>query len=555
MGKTNSNSASKPFPYKIFIIIPILLLIFGIIEDVAIAYGGWYLYENKYAYDRINYNASNAAESYDIIDISMTPKERLDDFAAVYEYAVLSNPSTPEYEKLYGIDFEEMYEEYQNLIVNCEDDFDYFFLVFSFLQTNPSGHAYITVPSPQSLRKNGFQMVHFWGNEKNEDEYLYSWEQYLKESFKQYDLDNTAISNFEYHDGEYVLRYQEGATEYGDILLEIDGRKPTEYAYDSPQFFSLEYDEANQIAYRTNIMFNEKFGQEVNIKIKKRSGEIVEESAYIDEKFNFALRYKGAYDKNESFGFEDTTNQNYSIAEDDSNNLVYCKINACTGNMDTFNDEFSAALEGHDNVIIDLRGNTGGKAVYCETYLYPQLFKDEKQVTYHVEVGSNKDTVKWGKIPFNKKYYNTHVGSDKSVSFTVEDTYVGSASKDYNIYVLTDKVTLSSADRIACVLGMNDNVTLVGGATGGEGMSGMIFSGLLPESRLVMAYVPCHNTDITPDNSAYGTPVDIICPTTCEELIIKDSMEASGLNSEDYKARQSWDGTLNHVIELINNGE
>lgn len=555
MGKTKSNKSSKQFPYKIYITIPILLLLFGILEDFAIILGGYSLYVNKYPTDRLKYNASTAAESYDIIDISMTPKERLDDFAALYEYAVQSNLSTPEYEKLYGIDFEDMYKEYQNLIVNCQDDFDYVYLLYCFLETNPSGHAYVTIPSPQSIRKSGFQMALFCGQSPQEDEYLYSWEQYIKESFNQYDLANTDTRIFEYHDGEYVLRYDESTSEYGDILLEIDGHNPLDYVYDSPQFYSLEYDEANHNPYREKIQFNERYGREAKIKLQKRNGEIVEETTFLDDKFNFAMRLQKAYIKQEDIGYDDDQNINYSINEDDANNLVYCKIDACTGYMDDFSNEFAAALADHDNVIIDLRDNTGGMAIYCEEYLYPLLFKEDRHVTYHVEVGSNKDTVKWGKIPFNKRYYNAHVSRDKSVSYTVEDTYCGSADKDYNIYVLTNKETLSSADRITNVLGMNDNVTLVGTATHGEGMSGFIFNGLLPESHLIIAYVPSHNTDITPDNSAYGTPVDIVCPTTCEELIIKDSLEAQGLDSEDYITRQSWDGTLNRVIELINKGE
>ncbi len=555
MGKTKSNSSSQTIKSPKYIIIPILVLLFGSLEALAIIGMGYYLYMEKYPKDRLNYYSSNAAESYDIIDISMTTKERLDDFAALYEYAVKSNPSTPEYEKLYGIDFEEMYKDYQNLIANCQDDFDYVYLLYCFLETNPSGHAYVTVPSPQSIRKSGFQMAHFCGQTAKEDEYLYSWEQYIKESFKQYDLENTAIRNFEYHDGEYISRYIDSSSEYGDILLEIDGHNPLDYAYDLPQFYPLEYDEVNQIAYREIIQFNDQYGREVKIKLQKSNGDIVEETTFLDDKFNFSARLQKAYVKQEEIGYSDEQNINYTITEDDANNLVYCQISACTGYMDDFTQEFSAALEDHDNVIIDLRDNTGGKAVYCQDYLYPLLFQEDRQVSYNVEVGSNKDTVKWGKIPYNRIYNNTHVSLDDAVSYTVDDLYIGSADRDYNIYVLTNNVTLSSADHISNVLGMNDNVTLVGTATGGEGMSGMIFNGLLPESRLIIAYAPCRNTDITPDNSAYGTPVDIMCPTTCEELLIKDTLEAQGIDSEDYIIRQSWDGTLNKVIELINNGE
>lgn len=505
----------------------------------------------RFVNTRLDYYYSEAADSYDIIDISMTEEERLADFKAAYEYAVLSSPSTPEIEELYGIDFEKLYEEYCGYIRECQNDFDYIFLLYSFLETFPSGHAYVTVPSPENLRKTGFQMTENWGNTDMEDEYLYSWQQYLYSVFEEYDIDDTPLHTYDYIDGEYILRYTEGAEEYGDVLTAIDGRSPMDYTFDSPCFNTLAYDENHGVAYRTKIQLNDRFGRKVTVTLRDMNGETREETAYIDEKFNFVTRLRNAYSKGEAIGYKDTTQKQYTITEDDKYNLVYIQIRACTGYMDDFTSELSSALEGHDNVIIDLRGNDGGLAIYCEEYLYPLLFTDDLEFDNHFIVGNNDNTLSWAKETYIRDNYNSRISRDGTIEFSEHSHYIGKADKDYRIFVITDNETFSSADHITAVLGMKENVTIVGSNTSGEGISGMIFTSLLPNSRLVIAYTPCYNTNISPANSVYGTPVDIIRPTTGEEIRLKYSKMAAGIDCESYENRLLWDGTLNEVIEMI----
>lgn len=535
---------SKTLKIILFVVGGVIILL---LAAAFMGYQCFYVYPNS----RIDYYNSIPPENIEPADLTMTAEERLADFEKVYEYAVLSNPQTPEYAKLYGIDFEEMYEEYKEYIKEAESPYDYIFTLYAYTQSIPSGHTYIIPPGPNELRVIGFQQNELWGTSKDEDEYMLAWKQILTDTIDQYDLDNTELIGFSYVDGKYVSRYEEGVADFGKILEKIDGKDPLEYTFDPLQVCQIEYDDANQCAYREECIFNNRFGTPVTLTLRDSDGNITEETYYLDEKLTLAKMLDKSYKKKEENGFKDDTIKHYTITEDDANNLVYFRAESCMGNLEELNEELATALEGHDNIIIDLRGNGGGKAVYYSQHLYPVLFSDSKEIETTYELGRNKNTVKWVREPFNKFNSSSKIGPKGILTYCSVEYLYGEATQKYNIYLIQDEGTFSSGDHISSYIAEEENVTLIGTNTGGEGRSGNIFSALLPESHLVMAYTPSYAKDITPMNGVYGTPPDIISPTTAEEIIVKDQLEASGIDSEDYLIRQQWDKTLNKTIQMI----
>lgn len=514
-----------------------------------------------------------AQETYDLVDIAMTEEERLADFKAAYEYAVLSNPAYGEYEDLYGFNFEEMYNEYCEYIRECEDDADFCFVLFTFLRNVPSGHTNLAIFDPGELRTCGFEMCSEFSSDQEVNSYLYSWEKYIEQSFAKYDLDNTESVGYFYKGGQYLSGATSG-DEMGSVLLEINGKKPEEYALEPLQYYSLKYDHQYNHPYRDTIRFNDTYGEPVKIKLLLISGEVIEETVYSDEKFNFALELDYNYQKKDpeyalARKEEPTSDDSsassspsaspaadsskvYSITVDDDNNLVYVKISSCSlGGMEGYEEEITKALEGHDNVILDFRGNGGGSGAFCQTYIYPYLFTDNLIAKENIIMGANDSTTAWSDKLGNRLLYKLAVKEDGTIEVNTETKYEGKADRDRNIYVLTDDSTFSSADICVGVLDLKENVTIIGSNTYGEGQSGSIFTGMLPASHLIVNFTPGHNTLLAHDNGAYGTAPDIICPNDVDAYRVGIELFGTDLRGS-YENMLKWDDTLNKAIELIN---
>lgn len=518
-----------------------------------------------YSFLATGYLNNPVEDSYELIDISMTKEERLKDFASAYKYGVLSNPNREEFEKLYNINFEEIYKTYQGYVADCDSEAEYYFLLFSFLRTMPSGHTTLTIPDVGKSRDIGFQMSYECYSGKNQDRYTYTWRKTLEDYFSNYDMENTESTCYFYLDGLYVTGYHEDSNESASVLLSINDEDPREYALEQPlYYYSLMYDYHNDYPYRDTIRINDKYGEPVNYKVKLSTGEVIEKQGFIDVKYDWAAEFSYNYGLINKKAKEDTSTEEtseekeiskpYTIVEDKENNIVYLDLPTCVNSyeMSSLGYDLKNTLENNQNVIIDLRENGGGMATFYDTYLYPYLFYDIKDRTEEIIIENNEYTSMWADTIANKVFYNASKGFDGQIHYCETTENIGLSNNTYNIYVLISERSFSSADIIASKIGEEENVTLIGTSTSGEGMDGYIFNSRLPESYLVMSYSPGKNLSREISNSVYGTAPDIYCPYTVDALIKKYELRDQGEDVNDYEVRKKWDNTLIDTIELIN---
>lgn len=539
------------------ILIPVSLILFTIVTGLVI----YYIYYNLDYLKNLYYKETKIPTDFKAVNIDMSEEERLKDFEKTYEYAVLSNPNSPEFENLYGFKFDKLYETYRDAVSDCEDEFDYYFYVNSFFRSVPSGHTVLPLQTPAKARSIGFELIGECGLSKDEDDYLNAWQNCLMEGCLKYDFENTKFDTFLYLDGEYIHEVTDDSNINWTKLLEINGLTPSELVLEPFQYYMIDYDYMNNVAYRQAFTINDTYGTPVTVKLQLNDGTIITKESYIDDKYNFAYDvFTDFYPEEIEEAENDDSNNTikeykpYSIAVDEEYDLVYVNTTTCTSvGMDTFNEEFKAALEGHDNVILDIRDNTGGDADFCSEYLYPNLFSKDFIVDDKITMTKNDMTQIWAKNPDNKSYFQIVDNNNGTYSYVTSREYNGLSDKDYNIYVLTSNKTFSSGDLIASTLGSFDNVTLIGNNTGGEGREGYIFMSLLPYSHMIVAYTPGKNYNISPADGVYGTLPDIYSINGLDEMIKRTELDNAGLDHNEYENKKIWDKTLYETLELIKN--
>lgn len=554
----------KPWSKKKKIIFRILMGVLSVFLIAIIAYGiivGPVLFEIGFHF------VGSAFSTDERIDVTMTEEERLEDLACLYEVAVADNPHREEFERLYDIDFDEMYAKYQEYVRACQNDYEFYCICFAFLSDMPSGHTGMCLPSYGNFVSCGFQLAADRSLQKDENKYLYSWGQVLEEEIEKYDLDNMRFPIFVYVDGEYIATGMCDENDDGVRLISINGETPDEYIRNTLSFYSIEYDDIHQKTYRDGIFFNDKQGTPVTLLCERENGEEVTIPLYSDYmseiSFNLDFNMKNKdpyYGKDASE--EDTSveevpeetsekprKKNCEIVEDEEHGLVYLQINSCvsTSEDEQMLEEMRDALTRYDKVIVDLRNNTGGSETYYNTYVYPLFFeKDEIKQERKIEMQLNEATERWAKQNKNKVFESAKIDKENGM-VTYQDkgsSAKGNGIKDYQVYVLISQTTFSSADIIAYKLSQYDNVTLIGENTGGEGMDGSIFVWSMPNSHLTFSFSPGIDREITPSNSVYGTAPDVVCTRSVEAVREQIRINKMSGESGSYESRKLWDNVL-----------
>lgn len=508
------------------------------------------------------------------IDVSMTEEERLEDLEYLYEIAVLGNSNKEEFEKLYGIDFEEVYAKYQDYVKSCQSDYEFFCICFSFLSDMPSGHTKMGLPVYGVLTSSGFEQDLKYSLKKDESKYLYSWGRVLEEGIAEYDLDNVRTIAFQYVDGSYLASHLCDEEVQGAEIKTINGMNPDEYILEGMYYSGMEYDDHLEKIYRECLYFNDTYGEPTTIVCENAAGEEVIVETYADFMTEMSvlmdhnmMRLDPTYkksSKSDAEPAENTTSEEtsekedpnvhkgngYSIVEDAEHGVIYWYIEECaiSSDMDKMKEEMLDCITRYDKVILDIRGNKGGSIAFYHRYVYPVLFKESSQIDKNeIQMPLNQETGSWADFYWNKLF--THAKKDKAAGIVTclegDDLELeGNGIKDCDVYLLVDRKTFSSADVITHHLSLCDNVTVIGENTGGEGMEGSIFVGLLPNSRMTFNFTPGTNVKEEISNGVYGTVPDIHSTQSVEAYRTRLQIINEGQDVTTYESRKKWDNVL-----------
>ena len=530
-----------------------------------------------------NYNESNF--SPEIKEINLSAEDKLKEFDFIYEILTVNMPSITLFNEKYGINFIENYDNYRSYVSNTKDDFDYYCTLVGIFSDIPSAHTDMLYPDYEAYKNYyGYNYDRFLAalNMKNYTDY---WYKLIEDKSKEYYNKNYFIFNYYSGDGKYFFNPDMGIAletdEYfNSYVTAIDGIPVDEYIKENIMYAEISYDNSNNKAFRSEIMFNSvsDYGRKVTVSICLADGKVMEKELYMSCTDDLIIYHGCIFDKRYT---KDVSEQNgatengvpYYFYEDTENNLTYAWVSSVGHG---FGEKIKKSLSEikTDNIILDLRDNGGGAAYQFYEYLYTPLFSNDYEYT-------NKYYV--SETPFNKKsiykiylIYDIYRSIEKPVTYcekTVSDVFdskykiveesnyfdcIGGEG-DANVYVLIGRNTASAADGFSAVIKQGTNAVLIGENTAGEGMGGSYVSVALPESKLGFTYYPAlsFNADGT-SNSVYGTTPHYYAPQfTLDNLITRNNMinEHGNGYAYSYENRLKWDSPLKYTVDMIRKNE
>ena len=139
--------------------------------------------------------------------------------------------------------------------------------------------------------------------------------------------------------------------------------------------------------------------------------------------------------------------------------------------------------------------------------------------------------------------------SDGFYYYNETNTFKGESDKQNDIYYLVGTGTGSAADTYISMIKDNHLGTIIGDATGGEGLGFTYICSYLKESSLIYVYYPSVSYDpATGEHILGGTTPDIYVTPTLEEIHLQNEYIENGTDDE-YEMRLQYDPALKWVIE------
>ncbi len=465
-------------------------------------------------------------------------------------------PQLNKYKQLYGIDINERQNLYCSMLELADDDFEYYCVVNAILADVPSGHTYLAYPDYEAMTElNGlcYNSKNVLANDKLKSS-TYYWKELLNKKYVE--ILSSDFAYYTYVDGQYVLNECSEDFSVYDTIASINNRPASEYLCKSLSCFELSYDYINSAPYREGCVISTfPWGDAVEIDFIDSNGIIHTETYYINCVSDYAyIRY-----------WNSNSNQNASSSFDIKNHtdFDYVKINSFTYNGHELINKLKECR--NENIIVDLRENSGGNIDYIRKYVYAALFANDIKFSQNINVNLNWNTMKIydSAIHFFLNFgsrslkYNDELNKIEYVhsqQITVE--MEGMLENPKNVYVLSGKNTVSAADAFVSIVKDNELGMIIGSNSGGEGLSGTFMIDILPESYLVFCYncSEAYNNDGT-NNSIYGTSPDVYVQLSKENYLIYKQLIL--LNEDPYtiENRLKWDNVLIETLEIIKETE
>ena len=507
---------------------------------------------------------------YKTVDVKMTTEQKLKDLDYMYDLVCLQNPRKELFEKAYGISYEDLYKKYREIVINSENEYEFFSYMTCFVADLPGLHNFMGLPDyKRHCADMGYTMNDIYGTQEMKN-YTYSWQEYLRDDVKKF-MEIKPIA-MRYVDGCYVVassdtnRLDERFA--GGRLLSLNGKDPKNMCFEIFSGYSPTYDCGHDCYFRSLVFFNDRSGNKYSAEILMPDGKTVTTDLYCDPRVEMAFidgsrTYPDSPDESSEKSRKSSADimdpnyvpTTYKITKDEARKLVYLEYKECERpEAERMVKELQNALDevNAETVILDIRDNPGGTSSVANKYLLPLLFSHDLEFSAR-SVGKLNDHTKKFDTALTRLFNTSDRKIEKKDGYYYyrEDSSVkGQATRNYKIYVLTSQSTFSTADLIAALCKEYDNAVLVGTNTGGEGVSGYAVNCILPESHFGFVYVPTVNEKY-PEDSFNGIQPDVYSARTMEEYLYIKSVEKQDKDYDSYENRQKWDGTLKKVLSIV----
>ncbi len=494
-------------------------------------------------------------------DTGMTQAERKRDFKDLCKYIEKNVPFIDEYNELYGFGFDDIKKYYSDKVKNTSNDFEYYALIKGFINNIPSGHMTMGYPDPEFI--NG--LYKFRTNDYPQfNAACEYWENQLRAEAEKYYENNVKFYTFLYANGEYLQSkyYAEiNNIEYMDAkIISVDNTPIDDFIKIYPLEYKLQYDHINKKPYRSIFILNDTCGDKCTIELETPNGDILTKELYIGVIGTAAIEYTDYFRSEDAADNSDNFSEAAQSEEIDYNaqEIIESSMYSYKSEQDNFvyvmiNDflfggaEFSNLLDNADlpdNIIIDLRNNTGG---YEDTATGIIKRLTDRTIEYSDTIYTTNKYVS-----IKKKFV-----SGKYLYVDSRDGMVnGQSRKKYNLYVLVSGETISAADNFTAFIKNNDLGTIIGeNNTKGEAYGSADLK-VLEKSGLYFYYtdIKWNNSDGT-DNSIYGTAPDIYIPLNEKSMKLRDNIMLDGGAVYTYENRLKWDNVLIETLKIIKENE
>lgn len=486
-----------------------------------------------------------------LIPRKMTPEKRLEDFEYACNTIENSIHQLNDYEKLYNINYGELKAEYAELISSCENDAEFYYLINGFLNKIPSVHTKIVFPDvnyySQMNGYNSASQTKRFGVKKQAENLASA----LAEDASKYSDAKFYLAN--YLDGKYYF-----LSDNADKIIEIDsinGQTPDLFITENPSIFKIGYDHINEKPFYSAVVFNDKYGETADIYGHYSDGTKVEMPLCYSLFASDVVSWTAADFENKKIKTESTAPSDpFNLYIDEENNISYIAIGSFAADETEKIKEKVALAAECENVIIDLRGNTGGSSATEIKSLFVPLTRGsvsfENTFKFNVNESTEFITQKMGgsySVTETAVEINGNTGA-----FSEKYYAAGESDKEHKLFILTDYNTVSAGDEAASLAKQYGLGTIIGNNTAGEGRTGSYLTAVLPDSKLIFNYAFGYNCiEDNRDNSVYGTSPDIYVQNGIDEYIKKLSLE----NSLSYENRLEWDNVLLETLEVIEEKE
>lgn len=546
--------------------------VIGIVFGVLILAGGIFLLANLSFLKAVlrmqkgDERLSQGTTDFEYVERHLTKEQMLEDFDYLYTVLCKTSFATEETERVFGVDYDEIYKRYRTRVENCKDEYEFEAIMVAFMAKLPGKHLSI---SPSTNNLNGYNGLTFHGfAETAYDDVMetnYSFWVQNKERMLSYDQ---RFALAVYYDGDYVLADNDIGTGVvdeivGARILSIDGESPKTKIKDLDFYIHWDYDTEYDCLFTKNLYFNDGVGEKYAVEIEYPDGKTEVRDLYISAEYNMmVLNRKKFYPDETAPKAENTANTEpkhcYSVLERPEKNLVVITIESCeTGEADAAFADITEALENvnAENVIIDNRSNGGGDPDFVTKGVLKAVLQGKHGDIYYNKTPYNDLT----KTLFNNQVYFTKTG--KWGTNSIEDcgdyarygcdfTVDGQAKKKYNITVLTSHTTFSSGDILTALVKGLDNVTVIGENTKGEGLCGDPICHYLPNSKMVFVGL-CGVSENEPMNNITGTEPDIHMANGWKEILAAHEITAKqGPDAlQDFDTKLQVDKVMRYAYE------
>ena len=510
----------------------------------------------------------------DNMQLVMSSEDKEKDFDYICNVLTTSMPSLDMFSDRYEISFNDNVEKYKQLLADTDDNFEYYCTLSGIFSDIPSAHTYMLYPSCYDYSiANGYNSHNvsaIW----NINSYTNYWEKYIQKVCKEKYKDDFFCFQYLNSCGKYYLNNSMGISAYtdkyyGSYIKEINGEDVDSFIINNLFYSSIAYDELNDKPYRSDIVFSgeSEYGREINVTLCLPDGSLAEEKLYSSCSDEVIALYGMSYDEKYIYNASDSPFYIYS-----DNDITYIRILSLDYGFGSKIKDSLLSIDSN-NIIIDLRGNTGGNPYNFQEYLYPALFDSDFEVSkiYYIPVSpQNNRSIFKTNIIFDIysrfKYPKNYIDSNEKITYEYdivmeEDkfSFAGARENDASIYILCGRSTASATDGFVSFLKDKTDTVIIGNETKGEGRGSSYVMCGLPKSKLVFSYYPSlsYNSDGS-CNSVYGTLPDYDIPEYSSEQFLKRNEIISEYGMDyayEYEQLLKWDNVLIKTLEMIKEEE